>query len=63
MKTNLDWNEEALEFVGYTYEEILAVCESVKEGIIAGYEEGLYEESTVEEYAQTLFDAVQRLAD
>lgn len=39
MKTREAWKEEALNFKGYTYEQILAVCQDIEKDIIDGHEE------------------------
>lgn len=59
MKTRLEWQEEAEGFRGYTFEEILAVCESVEDSIVEGYESGHYEEKNAEEYAKRLCEEIK----
>ena len=49
-----------MEWKGYTYEEILAACQDIEKDIVAGYEEGLYAESTAEEYAKRLYEEVEK---
>lgn len=59
MKTRLEWQEEAVEFKGYTFEEILAVCKSAEDTIVEGYENGLFEEKNAEEYARRLWEEIE----
>lgn len=60
MKTRQEWIEEAMEWKGYTYEEILAACQDIEKDIIAWHEKGLFEESTAEEYAKRLYEEVEK---
>lgn len=59
MKTILEWQEEAEEFKGSTFEEVLEVCKSVEDGIVEGYENGLFEEKNAEEYAKRLWEEIE----
>lgn len=62
-KSLLDWADEALEFTGWNFEEILECCRSVEKEIIKGHEEGLYEEKNAFEYASRLYEDVERIAE
>ena len=59
MKTRLEWQEEAPEFKGYAFEDILEVCKSVEDSIVEGYENGLFEEKNAEEYAKRLWEEIE----
>lgn len=59
MKQRYEWQEEAAEFKGYTFEEVLAVCKSAEEHIVEGYEDGLFEEKNSEEYAKRLWEEIE----
>jgi len=59
MKTRLEWQEEAEEFKGSTFEEVLEVCKSAEEHIVEGYEDGLFEEKNAEEYAKRLWEEIE----
>lgn len=59
MKTRLDWQEEAAELKGYAYEEVLAVCKSIEDTIVEGYENVLFEEKNAEEYAKRLWEEIE----
>lgn len=39
-KNLLDWSDEALEFKGWSFEEVLECCKSVEKKIVEGYEKG-----------------------
>lgn len=63
MKTREQWNDEALNFKGYTYEEILATCQDIEKDIIDWHEEGLFEERNAEEYAKRLYEALEYITE
>lgn len=62
-KSLLDWSDEALEFKGWSFEEVLECCRSVEKEIIEGHEKGLYKEKNAFEYAKRLYEDVERMAE
>lgn len=62
-KSLLDWSDEALEFKGWSFEEVVECCQSVEKEIIKGHQEGRYEEKNALEYAKRLYEDVERIAE